>query len=93
VLQQLITNPDLSIYYYTNDAGNCEVDFLVDTGNTIIPVEVKAEVNLRSKSLKVYVEKFSPEIAIRTSMLDYKKESWLINLPLYAIEHLTKDVE
>ena len=92
VLQQLITNPDLSIYYYTNDAGSCEVDFLVDTGDTIIPVELKAEVNLRSKSLKVYVEKFSPEIAIRTSMLDYKKESWLVNLPLYAIENLTKEL-
>ena len=86
VLQQLITNPDLNIYYYTNDNGSCEVDFLVDTGDTVIPVEVKAEVNLRSKSLKTYVEKFSPDIAIRTSMSDYKKEEWLLNLPLYAVE-------
>lgn len=93
VLQQLITNPDLNIYYYTNDNGSCEVDFLVDTGDTVIPVEVKAEVNLRSKSLKTYVEKFSPDIAIRTSMSDYKNEEWLLNLPLYAIENLTKEVE
>jgi predicted AAA+ superfamily ATPase len=92
VLQQLITNPDLNIYYYTNDNGSCEVDFLVDTGDTIAPVEVKAEVNLRAKSLKVYVEKFSPEVAIRTSMQDYKKEIWLVNLPLYAIENLTKEL-
>ena len=91
VLQQLITNPDLNIYYYTNDNGSCEVDFLVDTGDTVIPVEVKAEVNLRSKSLKTYVEKFSPDIAIRTSMSDYKKEEWLTNLPLYAIENLIKE--
>lgn len=93
VLQQLITNPDLNIYYYTNDNGSCEVDFLVDTGDTVIPVEVKAEVNLRSKSLKTYVEKFSPDIAIRTSMSDYKKEEWLTNLPLYAIENLIKETE
>lgn len=91
VLQQLITNPGLNIYYYTNDNGSCEVDFLVDTGNTIVPVEVKAEVNLRAKSLRMYVEKFSPDIAIRTSMSDYKKEYWLVNLPLYAIENLTKE--
>ncbi len=88
VLQQLITNPDLNICYYTNDSGNCEVDFLVDTGDAVIPIEVKAEVNLRAKSLKTYIEKFSPDIAIRTSMADYKQENRLINLPLYAIENL-----
>ena len=93
VLQQLITNPDLNIYYYTNDNGRCEVDFLVDTGDNIVPVEVKAEVNLRAKSLREYVDKFSPDIAVRTSMQDYKKESWLVNLPLYAIENLTKESE
>lgn len=92
VLQQLITNSDLSIYYYTNDNGGCEVDFLVDTGSAIVPVEVKAEVNLRAKSLRMYVEKFSPDIAIRTSMQNYKKENWLINLPLYAIENLTNEL-
>lgn len=93
VLQQLITNPNLNIYYYTNDNGSCEVDFLVDTGDNVVPVEVKAEVNLKAKSLRMYVEKFSPRIAIRTSMTDYKSEDWLVNLPLYAIENLTKVVE
>ena len=93
VLQQLITNPNLNIYYYTNDNGSCEVDFLVDTGDNVVPVEVKAEVNLKAKSLRMYVEKFSPRIAIRTSMTDYKSDDWLVNLPLYAIENLTKVVE
>ena len=59
-------------------------------GERIIPVEVKAEMNLRAKSLKVYQEKFSPEVSVRTSMSDYKKEEWLINLPLYAIEQISK---
>lgn len=81
---------DLNVYYYTNDRGSCEVDFIVDTGEQVIPVEVKAEVNLRAKSLKVYQERFSPDVAVRTSMADFKKENWLINLPLYAIEKIAE---
>ncbi len=90
VCQQLKTIEDFGVYYYTNDRGSCEVDFVVDTGDLIIPVEVKAEVNLKAKSLKTYQEKFSPRVSVRTSMTDYKKESWLINLPLYAIEQLSR---
>ncbi len=86
VCQQLKTIDDLGVYYYTNDRGSCEVDFIVDTGEQIVPVEVKAEVNLKAKSLKTYREKFNPEISVRTSMADYKKEDWLVNLPLYAVE-------
>lgn len=89
VCQQLKTQEDLGVYYYTNDRNSCEVDFVVDTGEQIVPVEVKAEINLKAKSLKTYQEKFSPEISVRTSMADYKKEDWLINLPLYAIEQFT----
>lgn len=88
VCQQLQTIEDLDVYYYTNDRGSCEVDFIVDTGERIIPVEVKAETNLKAKSLRTYREKFSPEISIRTSMADYKKEDWLVNLPLYAIDQI-----
>lgn len=73
VCQQLKNIDDLGVYYYTNDRGSCEVDFVVDTGEQIIPVEVKAEVNLRAKSLKTYQEKFSPEVSVRTSMTDFKK--------------------
>lgn len=90
VCQQLQTIEDLDVYYYTNDRGSCEVDFIVDTGERIIPVEVKAETNLKAKSLRTYREKFSPEISIRTSMADYKKEDWLVNLPLYAIDQIAR---
>ena len=85
VCQQLKTLTDLELCYYTNDRGSCEVDFVVDTGGRVMPLEVKAETNLRAKSLKTYREKFSPELAIRTSMADYRKEDGLVNLPLYAI--------
>ena len=88
VCQQLKTLENLSIYYYTNDRGSCEVDFVVDTGERTVPVEVKAEVNLKAKSLKTYYEKYQPEISIRSSMADYRPEEWLMNLPLYAIEEI-----
>lgn len=89
VCQQLKTVEDLGIYYYTNDRGSCEIDFVVDNGEQIVPIEVKAETNLRAKSLKTYRERFEPELSVRTSMADYKKEDWLLNLPLYAIENIT----
>ena len=90
VCQQLKTIEDLGVYYYTNDRGACEIDFIVDTGEQVIPVEVKAETNLRAKSLKTYQEKFTPEIAVRTSMADFKKEDRLVNLPLYAVEQIAE---
>ncbi len=88
VCQQLKTMENLNIYYYTNERGSCEIDFVVDTGEQIIPVEVKAETNLRAKSLKTYHDKFSPAISVRTSMADFKKEDWLINVPLYAVTQI-----
>ena len=93
VCQQLKTIDDSGIYYYTNDRSSCEIDFVVDTGEQIVPVEVKAEINLRAKSLKTYKERFEPELSIRCSMGDYKKEDWLLNLPLYAIENIVAELQ
>lgn len=86
VLQQMKTIKGLHVYYWSADRGAAEVDFVVDNGTDVIPVEVKAEINLQAKSLKVYREKFQPKLSIRTSMSDYKWEDWLLNLPLWAIE-------
>ena len=88
VMQQLATISDISVYYYTNDRSSAEIDFLIDNGETVIPVEVKAEVNLKAKSLKTYYEKYQPKISVRTSMVDYKKEDWLVNLPLYTVSEV-----
>lgn len=93
VCQQLKTLEDLGLNYYTNDRNSCEVDFIVDTGEQIVPVEVKAEVNLKAKSLKTYQERFEPKISVRTSMADFKKENWLVNIPLYAIGQLKSIVK
>lgn len=57
VCQKFKTIDNLGIYYYTKDRGSCEVDFIIDTGEQIVPVEVKAEVNLKAKSLKTFREK------------------------------------
>ena len=86
VLQQFKTLKGIQTYYWTSERGTAEVDFIIDTGSAVIPVEVKAELNLQAKSLKSYREKFSPALAIRSSMADYKPEDGLLNLPLWAIE-------
>lgn len=89
VLQQLKTVRGLNLYYWSAEQGTAEVNFVIDNGAEVIPVEVKAEVNLRAKSLRIYREKFHPKLAVRTSMTDYRREDWLLNLPLWAIEGVT----
>ena len=88
VIQQLKPLKNLPLYYWTNDRGNAEIDFVAQSGAKIIPIEAKASINLRAKSLKVYRENFKPEIAVRVSMADYKEQEGLIDLPLYAIEEI-----
>ena len=90
VLQQLVTQDDVPVYYWSADNAKSEIDFLVQASGQVVPVEVKAEENLQSKSLKVYIQKYTPRTAIRTSMSDFRKEEWMINLPLYAIGELIK---
>ena len=83
VCQQLKITEEL--YYWTAENAQAEVDFLVQYQNQIIPIEVKAEENLKAKSLKVFVDKYSPTTAIRTSMSKYRQQDWLTNIPLYGI--------
>ena len=92
VLQQMVTKKNLGVYYYTNDRGSCEIDFVVDSGESVVPIEVKAEENLKAKSLKTYYEKYFPEVAMRMSMSDYREQDWLVNLPLYAAEEIEAEL-
>ncbi|GHV46701.1 ATPase [Synergistales bacterium] len=92
VLQQLKTVSSVETYYWTNERNTSEVDFLLDMGNAVVPLEVKAEVNLQSKSLKAFAEKYHPCLSIRSSMSDYKREGWLLNLPLYAIGRILSSI-
>ena len=85
VFQQLRTVSEHEIYYYTNDRNSCEVELLVDDGEKVIPVEVKAEENFKAKSLTVYRKKYTPTVCVKTSISKYRKEdNGLINLPLYC---------
>lgn len=85
VLQQLKTQKGLGMYYYTNDRGSSEIDFIMDDGENVIPVEVKAELNLKAKSFKTYLEKYRPEKAFRISMADYSEHDGFVDLPLYMV--------
>ena len=58
--------------------------------NEIVPIEVKKEENLQSKSLKVLTEKYKIKYNVRTSMADYRKNDWIINIPLYSISNIEK---
>jgi hypothetical protein len=87
VMQQLHAADLDYVGYWTNERSSAEVDFVIQTKGKVIPIEVKAEENLRSKSFKLFCEKFSPSMAIRTSMRPYKEEEWMTNVPLYAITH------
>ncbi len=93
VLQQLITKKNAGIYYWSPENVRSEIDFLIQYSGQVVPVEVKAQENLKSKSLKVYVDKYHPKTAIRTSMSDYREQNWMINLPLYAISELWQIIE
>lgn len=88
VLQQLEAIKELSIYYWSSDNSRGEIDFLLQYGADIIPVEVKAEENLQSKSLRAFVERNPGLHGVRFSMSDHREQDWLTNYPLYSIHSL-----
>lgn len=88
VLQQLKSVKGLSIYYWSSDTSRGELDFLLQKDVSVIPVEVKAEENLQSKSLRFFIEKNAGLHGVRFSMSDYRKQEWMINYPLYSVGYI-----
>lgn len=88
VLQQVVSDTEYTPYYYAGNKSTYEMDFMIQKGKRIVPVEVKAEENLRAQSLKAYCKKYEPEYAVRISMSDYREQGWMVNLPLYAVKNL-----
>ena len=86
VLQQLKAMEDVFIHYYTNDDSTLEIDFLLQCGNKILPVEVKAEENLQAKSMKSFLAKNPDLHGVRFSMSPYREQERMTNIPLYAVE-------
>ena len=88
MLQQIKNIPSVSAYYYSKDNSTMEVDFLLQTESRVIPAEVKAEENVKSKSLSQFVKnEFAEEKlkGLRISMKPYIDQGWMENIPLYAI--------
>lgn len=90
VLCQLKQCTNLDLFYWSSDTGIAEVDFITQIGRNNIPIEVKASENLQAKSLKTFVQKYNTKINVRTSMSKYRKEDWIINIPLYSIGNIEK---
>jgi len=86
VLQQLVAETEYTPYYFATETATFEMDFMIQKGKNVVPVEVKAETNQQAKSLKAYCRKYEPEYAVRISMKNYQEEEWLTNLPLYAVK-------
>ena len=90
VLTELKTNTDVPIFYWSADKGIAEVDYIIQLGKNNIPIEVKSNENLQAKSLKSFVQKYDTKVNVRTSMANYRKEDWLINIPLYMIGNINE---
>lgn len=91
-IAQELTAYGNSLYYFSKENSSGELDFLLQKGSQIIPVEVKAEENLQAKSLRAYCDKHKPQTAIRTSMANYREQEWMTNIPLYAFVHFIEKI-
>lgn len=88
VLQQLVSEMGKQVYYYSTPNSRGEIDFLLQGSTTVIPVEVKAEENLKARSLRAFCEKYNPRFAVRCSMSDFREQDWMTNIPLYDLLYL-----
>lgn len=92
VAQELASNQHKLYYYATNNSSG-EIDFMIQKEEHVIPIEVKAEENLRAQSLKAYCKKYEPEIAIRASMSAYRQEDWMCNVPLFDLAYYLDSID
>jgi len=88
VLQEIIAEGKYTPFYFGTESATFEQDFIIQSDNKIIPIEVKAEGNVRSQSLRAFCDKYGPEKSVRISALNYVNQGWMENLPLYAVCNL-----
>ncbi len=93
VLQELMSRNDVRPAYREAEGGTAEVDFIIKHHGNIIPIEVKASVNLKARSLASYRKRYEPELDVRTSLAPLGYNSGLLNIPLYAVSQLTQPAE
>lgn len=92
VAQQIVSHYQQKLYYWRSKGGKAELDFLCEFADRICPLEVKAGINLKSKSLKSYDSQFLPDRLMRTNLLNFKKDGKIYNLPLYSVSLLSRFV-
>ena len=88
VLQQIICDTEYTPYYFSGEKSTYEQDFLIQKDMDIVPIEVKAESNVKSPSLKAFHDKYTPRLSVRFSTRKYIDQQWMINIPLYAVCNL-----
>jgi len=84
VAQQLVAADHRALHYWRSPGGRAETDFLVEVGGGVVPVEAKAGLSRKSKSLRSYDQQFSPALLIRTNLRNLKRDGKIANIPLYA---------
>jgi len=92
VMQELKTLNLDYIGYWTNERSTTEVDFVIQKENSVIPIEVKSGENLRSRSFTLFCQNFSPDKALKTSALPYREDKTVLNVPLYGISAVMKNL-
>ena len=85
VLQQIVAARNEAPMYWSPEKPTAEIDFAIERPSGLVPIEVKAEENLRSKSLRSYIDRFHPAEALRFSLANYREQEDMVNVPLYAI--------
>lgn len=88
VLQQLVSELGVTAYYYSTPTQEAKSDLLLQGDTSAIPLEVKAEENLKARSLRAFCEKYNPRFAVRSSMSDFREQDWMTNVPLYDLLYL-----
>ena len=88
VFQELRCMESFPVFYWSAERATAETDFIIQHKDQVIPIEVKAEVNLRSRSLRVFSEKYNPPVSLRFSMSDFRDDKWLKSIPLYAVSKI-----
>jgi predicted AAA+ superfamily ATPase len=88
VLQELKSVTDNPLLYWASEKGHSEVDFIMQHKGTVVPIEAKAEINARAKSLKVYMDEYNPPRAVRTSMRNYGIAGSMYSIPLFMVESI-----
>ena len=78
---------------YWRSGNKAEVDFLIQYRNQVIPVEVKSDENIRSKSLAYYKKEYTPGLSVRFSLRNLKKDEGLINIPLFMVDYARKIID